>query len=56
MKKLLKNWKTTSAGVLSIAGGIFLYVNDKSKFMESLTAIMAGIGFLFSKDHDQTGV
>ena len=56
MKKLFKNWKTTSAGLLSIAGGIVLYTGDKTKLMESLTAIMAGIGLLVSKDHDKTGV
>lgn len=50
MKNLLRNWKTTSAGILAIAGGIALYVNDKTKIMEALTAILSGIGLLVASD------
>jgi len=46
----IKNWKTTSAGILSIAGGIILLINNKSAAMEGLTSILAGIGLLFAAD------
>jgi len=50
MKKIMKNWKTTSAGVLSIAGGILLYVNEPTKVIESLTMLLAGVGLIFATD------
>lgn len=50
MKNLLKNWKTTSAGILAIVGGIYLYLNDNTKFMEAMTAVLSGIGLLVASD------
>ncbi|MFK7048714.1 hypothetical protein FLACOL_01056 [Flavobacterium columnare] len=50
MGLIFKNWKTTSAGVVSIASGVLLFVNDKTKIIESLTAVLAGIGLIFSQD------
>lgn len=51
----IKNWKTTSAGIVSIASGIFLYINDKTKPVEALTLVLTGIGLILSKDADKTG-
>ncbi|MGR3790659.1 hypothetical protein ACUXZJ_07085 [Flavobacterium sp. TN-1] len=50
MKLFFKNWKTTSAGVVSIVSGVLLFINDKTKAIEALTAILAGIGLVFSQD------
>ena len=50
MKNLFKNWKTTSTGIVTIAGGIVLYLHDDTKVMEALTAVLAGIGLLFAHD------
>jgi hypothetical protein len=52
---LIKNWKTTSAGILSIAGGIYTYYNDRTKVMEALTCVLTGIGLIMAKDADKTG-
>lgn len=54
MKKLFSNWKTTSAGIVTIAGGVSLYINDNTKLVEGLTAVLAGIGLLFA--HDSTNI
>lgn len=50
MKNIFKNWKTTSAGILSIVGGITLYLHDNTRFTEGLTAVLAGIGLIFAGD------
>lgn len=50
MKLFFKNWKTTSAGVVSIVSGVLLFINDKTKAIEALTAVLAGIGLIFSQD------
>ena len=54
MKNLFDNWKTTSAGIVTIAGGVTLYLNDETKFVEALTAVLAGIGLLFAHDGGNT--
>ncbi|MES1181487.1 MAG: hypothetical protein ABUL44_01705 [Flavobacterium sp.] len=54
MKKLFNNWKTTSAGIVTIAGGVTLYLHDNTKFVEALTAVLAGIGLLFAHDGGNT--
>ncbi len=53
MKQILKNWKTTSAGVISVITGIVILINDQSQVIQSSTAILAGIGLIFAAD---TGV
>ncbi|MET2996479.1 hypothetical protein [Flavobacterium columnare] len=50
IKIIFKNWKTTSAGVVSIVSGVLLFVNDKTKLIEALSAVLAGIGLIFSQD------
>ncbi|MFK7004071.1 MULTISPECIES: hypothetical protein [Flavobacterium] len=53
IKTIFKNWKTTSAGVVSIVSGVLLFVNDKTKTIEALTAVLAGIGLIFSQDAEK---
>lgn len=50
MKKYIENWKTTSAGLVSIVGAVAMYVNDKTKFVEAFTLLLAGIGLIFAGD------
>lgn len=57
MNNLLKNWKTTSAGLLMIIGSIVHLVfaikaghSDEATWTTSLTAILAGIGLIFAGD------
>jgi hypothetical protein len=61
MKNVLKNWKSTSAGLLMIAGAISMYLFHNGPmthelFMGALTGLLGGIGLIFSKDADVTGV
>jgi hypothetical protein len=58
----MKNWKTTSAGIIMIAGGIvrLAFAIKAGNFTEeaimtSVTAITGGIGLLLAKDNDVTG-
>ena len=58
----MKSWKTTSAGIALIAGGLVgLYFAYKSNnlneatIMGSVTSILAGIGFINAKDGNVTG-
>jgi len=55
MNSLFKNWKTTSAGIVTIASGIVLYMHNNTKLVEALTSVMAGIGLLFAHDGTNTG-
>ena len=55
MKNLFKNWKTNSAGILSITGGVVLYLDDNTKVVESLSLVLTGLGFIFAKDFDKPG-
>jgi len=59
---MIKNWKTTSAGIVAIAGGlttIVFAVMEKHITPElvtaSLTAILTGVGLIFAKDHNISG-
>ncbi len=54
MRNLLNNWKTTSTGIVTIVGGVTLYLHDETKFVEALTAVLAGIGLLFAHDSGNT--
>ena len=56
MKNAIKNWKTTSAGIVMCVGAIITYINDKSKILECFTAFLGGIGLILAKDNDQTGI
>jgi hypothetical protein len=55
MKKLIENWKTTSAGVLMIIGAIVRLSLHHGTFTEELImgaaiAIMGGIGLIVAQD------
>jgi hypothetical protein len=52
--KILRNWKTTITGVAAILSGVKIYIST-GNINEALTAIIAGVGLLFAKDHDVTG-
>jgi hypothetical protein len=62
MKNILKNWKTTSSGLLLIAGGVarayFAYqtgtINEEA-IMTSTTSIVSGVGLIMAKDSNVTG-
>lgn len=62
MSKLFAgSWKTTSAGIVSIAtGGFAIYEAvqakrlDQATFLSALTAILAGVGLLFARDNNKT--
>jgi hypothetical protein len=56
MNRFLKSWKTTSAGIISVVSGVVLYFNDKTQIVESLTLVLSGVGFLFSKDYNKSDV
>jgi hypothetical protein len=58
----MKNWKTTSAGILAIVGGIVrLYFAVKAgnvseeSVITTVTAILTGIGLILAKDSNVTG-
>lgn len=57
MQNLLKNWKTTSAGVLSILTSIIHLVYayragsaDEGTWTTAVTGILVGVGLLFAGD------
>lgn len=58
----MKNWKTTSAGILAIVGGIvrFYFAVKAGNITEeavltATTAILTGIGLISAKDNNVTG-
>lgn len=52
MKKKL-SWKTSLFGISTILGGVVLIV--KGSIAEGATAILTGVGLIFSKDHNVQG-
>ncbi len=48
----MKNWQTTVAGVVCIAGGVYLIASGKSA-VEGGTLIAAGLGLWRAKDSDE---
>lgn len=58
MKNILTNWKTTSAGILSIIGAGYVIYNghgSQESVMGGITGILAGLGLFFAKDGNVTG-
>lgn len=58
----MKSWKTTSTGILMIAGGVtrLMFAVKANNFteeaiMSSVTLIVGGIGLIFAKDSNVTG-
>lgn len=61
MNKYLVNWKTTSAGVLAIIGGLTrlaFAIRNKDLTEESIatvsTGILGGIGLIFARDYNKS--
>lgn len=57
---MFKNWKTTSAGIIMVLGGIttLVFANHpltSEAIMGAATAILGGIGLMFAKDNNVTG-
>ena len=56
---MFKNWKTTSAGILMILGGVYALATThpltQEVLMASAAAILGGIGLIFAKDNNVTG-
>jgi hypothetical protein len=55
MRNILKSWKTTLLGLASIGYAVKVFVTT-GDFTQAYAAIVAGVGLIFSKDADQTGV
>ena len=55
MKNLIKNWKTTSAGIVMCVLSVVNYVNHSVQLEVSLVTFLAGIGLILSKDGNKTG-
>ena len=56
----MKNWKTTSAGILMVLGAaatVYFHVGPITQelAMGAITAVLGGIGLIFSKDSNVTG-
>ena len=56
-----KSWKTTTAGILAVVGGIvrFYFAAKAGQVTEeaittSLTAILSGIGLIVARDNDKS--
>ncbi len=56
-----KSWKTTTAGILAVVGGIvrFYFAVKAGQVTEeaittSLTAILSGIGLIVARDNDKS--
>jgi hypothetical protein len=57
---MFTNWKTTSAGILAIAGAIVTFLFSMKNLtpeliLGCLTGVLSGIGLLFAKDNNVTG-
>jgi hypothetical protein len=52
MNKIIKNWKTTALGVLTIAIGAILYI--KGDQTAALAALSSGIGLIQAHDAVET--
>lgn len=57
MQTLLKNWKTTSAGIITVAGAVVNLVfavkhatDDQGTWMIAITQILTGLGLMFAGD------
>ena len=56
MNAIIRNWKTTLAGVLALASVIVTYFAPQyATQLHSLTGILAGLGLVVAKDHDVSG-
>ena len=57
MNNLLKNWKTSLAGIVTIAGVITsTWLPQYSDEVAKIVGILAGLGLLATKDGNKTGI
>lgn len=57
MNTLLKNWKTSLAGLVAIAGVVTAtWLPQYSDEVAKVVGILAGLGLLAAKDGNQTGL
>lgn len=57
MKKALKNWKTTLAGIFGVAGVIIPVVAPQhAVVVQQVTALAVSLGLIVAKDADKTGL
>jgi hypothetical protein len=57
MKNLLKNWKTTLAGIVTIAGVITAtWLPQYAEHVAQVTGVLVGLGLLAAKDGNKTGI
>jgi hypothetical protein len=49
-----KNWKTSLLGLGSIVTGVALFLTGDQA--GAIASIMSGIGLMFAKDHNVTGI
>lgn len=61
MKKLFINWKTSTAGILSVvSGGYRLYLSvaghtlTEESLLGSVALILAGVGLMFARDYNRS--
>jgi hypothetical protein len=52
---MLRNWKTTLAGIAAIIAAASLAVNHPDKYGEAVTMALAGFGLILAKDGDKSG-
>lgn len=56
LDNILKNWKTTLAGIVTIAGVITAtWLPQYADEVAKVVGILAGFGLVVSKDADKTG-
>jgi hypothetical protein len=57
MNYMLKNWKTTLAGVLALAGVVTTYwLPQFANEVAHVTGVLIGLGLIAAKDGNKTGV
>lgn len=57
MKKALKNWKTTLAGIFGIAGVVVpMFAPQHAVAIQQATALAVSLGLIVAKDADKTGL
>lgn len=57
MNNMLKNWKTSLAGLVAIAGVITAtWLPEYSEHVTAVTGVLVGLGLIAAKDGNKTGV
>lgn len=55
MKRILKNWKTTVCGLATVLTGVKTFITTGS-VSGAVETIILGLGLIFAKDGDKTGI